>query len=47
MKTEIYIPPPYAELLEAQAAEQGVTPDELTENAVKNYLERGDTDAGE
>ncbi len=47
MKTDIYIPPPLAEALETQAMEQGVTPDELTENAIKNYLERGDIDAGD
>lgn len=47
MKAEIYIPPPYSEQLENAAYECGITADELAEIAIKNYLGRGDTDAGE
>lgn len=47
MKTEIYIPPPYAEQLENAAYECGITADKLAEIVIKKYLERGDIDAGE
>lgn len=46
MKEEIVIPSPYAEQLENLAAEQGVTVNEIAENAVRKYLERGKNDAG-
>lgn len=38
MKEEIYIPSPLADELEKAAAEQGVTADEIAENAVRNLL---------
>ncbi len=47
MKTEIKIPPQYAAKIEQQAAEQGISVDEFTENAIRKYMERGETDAGE
>lgn len=45
MKEEIAIPSPYAEQLEKLAAEQGVTADEIAENAIRKYLKRGEADA--
>lgn len=38
MKEEIFIPPPLAEQLEKAADEQGLTADEIAENAIRNYL---------
>ena len=38
MKEEIYIPSPLADELEKAAAEQGVTADEVAENAIRNFL---------
>ncbi len=38
MKEEIFIPSPLADELEKAAAEQGVTADEIAENAVRNFL---------
>ena len=45
MKEEIVIPSPYAEQLEKLAAEQGVTADEIAENAIRKYLKRREADA--
>lgn len=47
MKTEIEIPPQYAAIIEQQAAEQGISVDEFTGNAIRKYMEGGETDAGE
>lgn len=38
MKEEIFIPSPLAEQLEKAAAEQGMTADDIAENAIRNYL---------
>lgn len=38
MKEEIFIPSPLAELLEEAAAQQGLTADEVAENAIRNFL---------
>ncbi len=38
MKEEIFIPSPISAELEKAAAEQGVTADEIAENAVLNLL---------
>ena len=40
MEFEITIPEQYAELLEKNAAEQGITVEELLESAIRNFLER-------
>ena len=40
MKEEIFIPSPLADELEKAAAEQGVTADEIAENAVRKELRR-------
>ncbi len=45
MKEEIVIPASYAEQLEKLAAEQCLTVDEIAEKAIRNFLERGETDA--
>lgn len=47
MKTEIKIPPQYAAKIEQQAAEQGISVDEFTENAIRKYMVRCEIDAGE
>ncbi len=47
MKTEIEIPLQYAAIIEQKSAEQGISVDEFTENAIRKYMERGETDAGE
>ena len=44
---EIEVPPQYAELLEQQAAERGVSVDKIVEKAIKNMMERSLEDAGE
>lgn len=38
-KAEITIPPQYAEILVRQAAERGISADELAEIAIKKLLE--------
>lgn len=40
MEFEITIPEQYEELLEKKAAEQGITVEELLENAIRKFLER-------
>lgn len=45
MKNEILIPSPYAEQLEKLAAEQGLTVDDIAEKAMRNFLERSETNA--
>ncbi len=43
MKEEIFIPTPLAEQLEKAAAQQGLTADEITENAIRNFMYRSDS----
>lgn len=38
MKEEIFIPSPLAEQLKKAAEEQGLTADEIAENAIRNYM---------
>ena len=38
MKEEIFIPSPLAEQLEKAAEQQGLTTDEIAENAIRNYI---------
>ncbi len=38
MKTEIEIPPQYAEILKKQAAEQNTTVDDIAEKAIRKLL---------
>ncbi|MBQ6170668.1 MAG: CopG family transcriptional regulator [Ruminococcus sp.] len=38
MKEEVFIPSPLAEQLEEAAEGQGVTADEIAENAIRNYI---------
>ncbi len=45
MKEEIAIPSPYAELIEEMANEQNTTVDDITEKAIKHFLERSKTNA--
>lgn len=45
MKEEIMIPSPYAELLEEIADEQNTTADEIAEKAIREFLERSETNA--
>ena len=40
MSEEIFIPSPLSEELEKAAAEQGVTADEIAENAIRKELRR-------
>lgn len=40
MEFEITIPEQYEELFEKKAAEQGITVEELLENAIRKFLER-------
>ena len=40
LEFEITIPEQYEELLEKKAAEQGITVEELLENAIRKFLER-------
>lgn len=47
MKIEIEIPPQYAALIEQQAAKQGISVDEFTENAIRKFVERNEDNAGE
>lgn len=42
MKKEIFIPSPIAEQLEELAVQQGLTADEIAENAIRNYLDWSD-----
>ena len=44
---EIDVPQEYAELLERQAAERGVSVDKIVEKAIKNMIERSVEDARE
>lgn len=44
---EIDVPQEYAELLERQAVERGVSVDEIVEKAIKNMIERSVEDARE
>ena len=46
MDFEITIPEQYEELLEKKAAEQGITVEELLENAIRKFLERNDETNG-
>ena len=41
-KVEITIPPQYVKMLLNQAAERGISADELAEKLIKNYLERSE-----
>lgn len=43
MKKEIFIPPPLAEQLEKAAEEQGLTADEIAENAIRIFIDRSDS----
>ena len=43
MKEEIFIPPPLAEQLEKAAEERGLTADEIAENAIRNFIDRSDS----
>ena len=38
MKKEIFIPPPLAEQLEKAAEEQGLTADEIAEDAIRKFI---------
>lgn len=38
MKEKIFIPPPLAEQLEKAAKQQGLTADEIAENAIRNFI---------
>ena len=38
MKKEIFIPSPLAEQLEKAAEEQGLTADEIVENAIRKFI---------
>ena len=42
MKEEVFIPSPLAEQLVEAAEEQGVTAEEFTENAIRNFMNRSD-----
>ena len=41
MKDEVFIPSPLAELLEKAAEEQGMTADEVAENAIRKFIRSG------
>ena len=41
MKEEIFIPSPLSEQLMKSAEEQGLTADEVAENAIRNFLRSG------
>ena len=43
---EIEVPPQYAELLEQQAAERGVSAEEIVTQAIRKMMERSLEDAG-
>ena len=43
MKEEVFIPSPLAEQLVEAAAEQGVTGDEIAERAIRNFINRSDS----
>ena len=45
MKEELIIPSPYAELIEEIADEQNTTVDDIAEKAIKDFLERSETNA--
>ena len=42
MKEEVFIPSPLAEQLVEAAEEQGLTADEIAENAIRNFIDRSD-----
>lgn len=44
---EIEVPPQYAELLEQQAAERGVSVEEIVTQAIRKMIERSIANAGE
>ena len=44
---EIEVPPQYAELLEQQAAERGVSAEEIVTQAIRKMIERSIANAGE
>ena len=44
MKKEIFIPSPLAEQLEKAAEEQGLTADEIAENAIRDYIRSDSND---
>ncbi|MCR4888911.1 MAG: CopG family transcriptional regulator [Ruminococcus sp.] len=44
MKKEIFIPSPLAEQLEKTAEEQGLTADEIAENAIRDYIRSDSND---
>ena len=43
MKEEIFIPSPLAEQLKKAAEEQGLTADEIAERAIRNFINRSDS----
>ena len=43
MKKEIFIPSPLAEQLEKAAEEQGLKADEIAERAIRNFINRSDS----
>ncbi len=43
---EIEVPPQYAELLEQQAAERGVSVEEIVTQAIRKMIERSIANAG-
>lgn len=45
-KFEITIPPQFSGVIEKAAEKEGITPDELTERALKKLLERSSEDVG-
>ena len=45
MKEELIIPSPYAELIEEIADEQNTTVDDIAEKAIKDFLERSESNA--
>ena len=44
---EIEVPPQYAELLEQQTAERGVSAEEIVTQAIRKMIERSIANAGE
>lgn len=45
MKSEIVIPPQYEEIIKSISEKQGVSLDDVVENALKNFMERSAADA--
>ena len=43
MKDDVFIPSPLAELLKEAAVKQGLTPDEVAERAIRNFINRSDS----